>query len=291
MFRSALMTSLTIAVALTAGSAAAQTDRVMIGGPPAPDQTLRVRMTQEMDVSLAPAGQGAADPSMKMTGATVMVIRQQIGKPEADGRIRLDLTYEEMTQKMLMNGQEMPVPAQLTAGITGKTVALWIDSKYQVLDVKAPEGFPLAGEQLKTMMGQMMAAVPHQQMSVGETVSTPLSMALPIPVPGSARAQLKGQTKTTLVKLSAEGDDHVATLDHTVDATLDMAPETPTGKFHMAFTLSGSGTTETMVRSGTVRSSAMTTKLDGSLEPQGGATGPGPMKLTGTIKQKIDPLP
>jgi hypothetical protein len=54
-FRLTLIRLLAFLLVVGVDAAGAQT-RVMIGGPPAPGQTVRLRMTQEMDFELKPVG-------------------------------------------------------------------------------------------------------------------------------------------------------------------------------------------------------------------------------------------
>ncbi len=284
-----------LAAVLVASPAGSQTDRVMVGAPPAPDQSLRLKMTQAMNFTLTPLGDpppGAPAGPMHVIGNTVTTIRQQVGKPGADGRLQIDLTYEDVSQELKMNDKPVPVPADATEALKGKTVTMWVDGKFQVVDVKAPEGFPIPADQLKQLMVQLMGSVPHQEMRIGETVTVPLSMPLPIPIPGGQAPVLKGETKTTLVKVAPQGDDQIATLEQTVDAALDSTNDMAGGvKLRIVFKVKGTGTTVTAVKAGVAHSSTMKSDIEGQFEPQGGGQGPPAIKIAGAMNMTIEKLP
>jgi hypothetical protein len=283
-----------LAAVLAASPAGSQTDRVMVGAPPAPDQSLRLKMTQAMNFTLTPLGDpppGAPAGPMQVTGSTVTTIRQQVGKPDADGRLQIDLTYEDVSQEMKMNDKPVPMPADAAEALKGKTVTMWVDSTFQVVDVKAPEGFPIPADQLKQLMVQLMGSVPHQEMRIGETVTVPLSMPLPIPLPGAQPPVLKGETKTTLVKVAPQGNDQIATLEQTVEAALDSTNDMPGGKLRIVFKVKGSGTTLTAVKAGVAHSSTMKSDIEGQFEPQGAAKGPPAVKIAGAMNMTIEKLP
>ena len=284
-----------LAITLASAPAGAQTDRVMIGAVPAPDQTLRLKMTQDMNFTITPTGDpppGAPPGPIRMTGNTVTTIRQQVGKPGADGRLQIDLTYEDVTQEMRMNDNPLPVPPEVTAALKGKTISLWVDGKFQVVDVKAPEGFPIPTDQLKQLLVQLMGSIPHQEMRIGETVSIPMSMPLPIPMPGGQAPVMKGETKTTLLKVDPEGNDRIATLEQTVEATVDSTNDLQSGvKLRLMFTIKGSGTTQTAVKAGLAYASTMKSNIEGQFEPQGGGKGPPAVKIAGTMNMTIERMP
>jgi hypothetical protein len=283
-----------LSVVLAAGPAAAQTDRVMIGAVPAPDQTLRMKMTQALDFTVTPIGDpppGAPPGPMRLTGNTVTVLRQDVGKLDAEGRLRIDLTYEDVAQEMRMNDKPMPIPPEATAGLKGKTISMWVDAKYQVVDVTIPEGFPIPADQMKQLLVQLMGSIPHQEMRVGETITTPLSMPLPIPMPGGAPV-MTGETRTTLVKVVPDGSDQIATLDQTVEASSDSTNAMAGGvKLRVKIKVKGSGTTETGVKSGLARSSTMKSDIEGQFEPEAGSKGPPAVKLAGTMNMTIERVP
>ena len=170
-------------------AAIGQSARVMIGASPAPGQTVRLRMTQEMDFELKPIGEpppGLPKEGIRSKGKSMLLLKQEVGATDVNGRLRLDLTYEDVSQELRVNDAPLPIPQDSYDTLRGKTVTMWMGKDNEVLDVTAPENFPIPQDQLKQFLGPLVASVPHQEMSVGETVTLPFSMALPIPVPPAA---------------------------------------------------------------------------------------------------------
>ena len=280
-----VLTLLTIAAPL----AATAQSRVMIGGRPAPGQTVRLRMTQEMDFEFKPVGEpapGMPKDGIRSKGKSTLILKQDVGEADAEGRLRLVLTYEDVSQDLKVNDVAVPIQEQANDAIRGKVVTMVIASNNEVLEVKAPDGFPIPPDQLKQFLGPLAASVPHQEMSIGETVSLPFSMALPMPTPGGAPPLLIGQTKTTLTALTPENDDQIATLDQTFDVVLDSTNQTSAGnRVRMDVKISGSGTTNTFVKGGLVKSTTMKATLSGRFEPPNGTTA---LKLTGTMGMTVE---
>jgi hypothetical protein len=275
-------------------AAIGQSARVMIGASPAPGQTARLRMTQEMDFELKPIGDqppGIPKEGIRSKGKSMLLLKQEVGALDANGRLRLDLTYEDVSQELRVNDAPLPIPQDSYDTLRGRTVTMWIGKDNEVLDVTAPENFPIPQDQLKQFLGPLVASVPHQEMSVGETVTLPFSMALPIPVPaGGAPPMLVGQTKTTLTRLTAEAGDQVATLDQTMTVAFDSSGETTMGRnVRMDMKIVASGTTDTFVRGGLVKSNAMNGTISGQFAP-GGKSGSS-MKLTGTLTMTVERVP
>lgn len=286
--------ALIVAAAVMLTPAVFAQTRVMIGGLPAPNQTVRLRMTQEMDFELKPVGEpppGIPKEGIRSKGKSMLLLRQDVGTVDANGRLQLDLTYEEVSQELRVNDMPLPIPQDSYDTIRGKQVTMWMGKSNEVLDVVAPENFPIPQDQLKQFLGPLVASLPHQEMAVGETVTLPFSMALPIPVPtGGAPPMLTGQTKTTLARLVPEADDRLATLEQTMTVAFDSTGETTLGRsVRMDVKIVGSGTTDTFVRGGLVKSNAMTGTISGQFAPSGksGAA----MKITGTMTMTVERLP
>jgi hypothetical protein len=228
---------------------------------------------------------------MRSKGKSVLLLKQEVGAVDADGRLQLDLTYEDVSQELRVNDMPLPLPQESFDTLRGRKVTMWMGKNNEVLDVSAPENFPIPQDQLKQFLGPLVASVPHQEMAVGETVTLPFSMALPIPVPtGGAPPTLTGQTKTTLARLTPEADDQIATLEQTMNVAFDSTGETTGGRnVRMDMAIVASGTTHSYVRGGLVKSNAMTGTITGQFSPPGksGAV----MKITGTMTMKVERLP
>lgn len=287
--RPATLFVLVLTLAL-AGPLHAGQERVLIGAAPTPGHTQRTKLSQVMDLELrAPANAPTGFPSegihMEMTSDIVM--RQSIGTPDADGRTRMDMTYESVSQGGTMNGQRMPMPSS-NGGFEGQTLILWMGPNNQVVDVTVPQGMPMTESQAKQMFSQLFGAVPRQEMAVGETISTPLTVDVPIPGGGPSGMAVTGTTRTTLARIDGEGAERVAVLTTAFDGTLETPAGTaPGGRVIMA----GTGTTELTLRSGLVRSATSTTTIDGPMALPGAPSGTPPLAMHGVVTVTLERLP
>lgn len=286
-----IATRLTLAAAVTlvfAGYAAAQPEAIIVGALPQPGQSQRVQTTQTLQMKMLPEGElppGFPAEGVRLEQTTVTVMRQDIGLVDNDGRVRHDITYESMTQTSTMNGKEVPIPSDRISMLNGKAFTMWIDRNNEVVDVVVPEGLPITGEQAKQMMGSLLAAVPRQTIRVGETVTKPFTMDLPVPG-GREAPKMTATTKLTLTGVDGAGTDRVANFDVAVEGRLKAdAPGTGPA---MSMTVNGTGTMRTHLLSGFVIANTSEQTIEGTFGAPGGK-GPA-FTLRGTVLIKTTRL-
>ena len=51
-----------------------------------------------------------------------------------------------------------------------------------------PPDFPMPATMMKEMLKQALGLMPRQEIAVGETVTAPFAMAMPIPIPAIRRS-------------------------------------------------------------------------------------------------------
>ena len=270
-----------VALLLSAGPLLAQDDTVSIGARPTPGQSQRLRTTQSMAMTMTPEGTpppGFPPDGLTLNQESVTVIRQDIGLVDNDGRVRHDVTYESMTQKTTMNGKEMPVPGGRAALLDGKSLGMWIDAKGELADVVMPDGFPLSADQVRAMLAPMIAAVPRQPLRIGESVTRPLSVNLPVPAAGPPPT-MSATTKMTLKAIDGVGTDRVATFDIAFEGRVETAAGAPGPT--MTMTMGGTGRMRQHVASGLVIEQTSDQTLDGTM----GLPAPGAprMHMRGTV--------
>jgi hypothetical protein len=271
-----------------AGHAGAQTEAIVIGAQPKPGQSQRVQTTQTMRVKILPEGErppGFPAEGIRMEQTIVTVFRQDIGLVDAAGRVRHDLTYESMTQTSTMNGQEVPMPSDRISMLNGKVFTLWLDADNQVADVVVPEGVPLSGEQARQMMSSVLAAVPRQEIRVGETVTRPFTMDLPVPG-GRDAPKITATTRLTLTGVDGVGTDRVASFDIAVEGALKT--DAPAAGPAVSMSIGGTGTMRIGLLSGFVIASNSEQTLDGTFSTPGGK-GPA-FTMRGTVQAKTTRL-
>ncbi|MFN7976773.1 MAG: hypothetical protein U0P30_01470 [Vicinamibacterales bacterium] len=251
------------ALLLSAGPLLAQDDTVTIGLRPTPGQSQRLRTTQTLVMTMTP--EGAPPPGFPAEGInleqeSITVMRQDVGLADDKGRVRHDMTYESMTQTSRINGKELPLPGGRADVFNGKTITLWVDAAGEIADVGLPEGFPLAADQMRAMLAPMVSAVPRQPLKIGQSITKPFSMNIPVPA-GGAAPTITATTKTTLRAIEGIGTDRVAAFDMAVSGTLDGQPAGNAPR--MTMTIEGTGTMRQHIASGLILDQASDQTIDG----------------------------
>ena len=269
----------------------APTKKVAVGGRPAPGQTARLNILQAVDLDMKPTEAVAGSPltAMHLKAKTTTVVVQSIGKPDEKGALQVDMTYEDITQSVSVNDQPAPPEAAEAASkIKGKTLSMIIDASGEVTDVTPPPDFPMPAAMMKDMLKQALGLMARQEMAVGETVSAPFAMAMPLPMPGDP-PQLKGELKSTLTGVSGAAGGEIAALEQVVTAGVDSTMPGPGGSGDIAIKLqvTGRGTSDWDVKGGLVKASKMTTSIAGTFT----IPGVGAMELTGTTIVSLDRVP
>jgi hypothetical protein len=284
--------TLTFAVATAVSAAAQPAKRITVGGRPTPGQDIRLNIVQEADLTMKPAAAAADSPmgSMHLKGRTTTVVSQRVGTPDAQGAIKVEMTYEDISQEMTMNDQPAPPEAAAVATrMKGKTLSMTLDAAGEVVDVTPPADFPLPTGIIKEMLKQALGLMPRQELTVGESVSAPFQMAMPVPMGGSDPPQLKGTLTSKLTGVSGAPGSEVAALEQVMDASVDatMQGQQGGGDVAVKMTVKGSGTTDWDVKGALVKASRMTTQINGTFS----AAGMGTMEMTGTTTVNLERVP
>jgi hypothetical protein len=291
--RGATTPLLTLAFAIAATLPAfAQSKKVAVGGRPTPGQTVRLNIVQDADLNMKPAEAVAGSPMgpMHLQAKTTTVVSQKVGTPDEKGNIKVEMTYEEISQDMKLNDQPAPPEAgQVAAQMKGKTLAMVVDAAGEVVDVTPPADFPqMPASMLRDMLRQALGLMPRQEMAVGETVTAPFTMAMPLPMGGGDPPQMKGELKSTLTGITGAAGSEIAALDQVVTAAVDAAVAGPGGgEIAIKMQVKGSGTTDWDVKGALVRGSKMTTQINGTFT----VPGVGAMEMSGTTVVNLERVP
>lgn len=285
--RGVTTTLLTVTFAMASALPAVAQKKIALGGRPTPGQTVRVSIVQDADLNMKPAEAAAGSPMgpMHLKAKTTTVVSQKVGTPDEKGAVHVDMTYEDISQNVTINDQPAPPEAaEAAAKIKGKTLSMIIDANGEVTEVTPPADFPMPPAMVKDMLKQAFGLMARQEMAVGETVTTPFSMAMPIPMPGDP-PQLKGEMKSTLTGVTGEA----AAVEQIVTAGVDSKMASPGGNGDIAIKMqvTGKGTSDWDVKGALVKASKMTTNLAGTLT----IPGVGAMELTGVTIVSLDRVP
>jgi hypothetical protein len=284
-------------------SAIAQSEKVSVRMTPQPNQSVRLRMVQEMDMQISPdAGAGPAAvavPAMQMTMKSVVSLRQETGAANQDGTIDAQMVYDEVQIEIAMNGQPMPGADATAAGLVGKKITLTYDKLGNVSKVGIPGdlgGLGPTEAAIRALLESAFNSLPGTPIGVGETTTAPLDMTLPLPLPGAGGGPMKldGQVQLRLVSIDKDASGRTAKFEHVTNGKMvqDLLLPAQAGpiKIGFDFTVSGRGTSLKDLDTGVLRSSASDTTFNGKMSLSGDAAG-GPqmpaMNLQGTLKVTV----
>ncbi len=255
----------------------AQSDKIRLRMPPAPDQTVRLTMAQDMDIDISVDGVPAGvAPPMKMVMRTTSAMTQKVGPRKPDGLMDTEVTYEQVKTEMSLNGQSLPA-GDAAAALEKTTVTVTYNQDGEIVDVK---GMPTTGglprDAFKQMMTSFNGNLPTEPLAVGDEVTTPVNLAFPLPIPGGTPMQMTMSTKTKLVSIENGTAGRSARLEAKTDGKMSGDVPSPDGKGGMKFDflVSGGGTTVMDLASGILRSSLITTNMNGTMN-MGAAAPPG----------------
>jgi hypothetical protein len=283
---------LTLVSALATAQPAVAQRKVTVGGAPSPGQTIRLNIVQDADMDMKPSASAAGSPipAMHLKQKTTMVIAQKVAQPDDKGAIGIQVTYEDISQEMTINDQPPPPEAvAATAALKGKSLAMTVSPTGELLEVTPPADFPLPAQMMKEMLKQALGLMPRQEMAVGQTVTAPFQMGMPIPMPGGEPPQLKGDLKTTLTGVTGTAGSEIAALEQVVTAAVDATMPSPGGNGELTITmqLKGSGTTDWDVKAAAIKGQKMTTQINGTIT----IPGMGDLEMTGTTVVDLSRLP
>jgi hypothetical protein len=284
----ARLTVLGVLVLSVSSPLLAQSQRVSLGTPPQPGQVVRYRMTQEFAVDMAPdAGSDIPLPPAKMIMKTVLASTFRASDAFDQGRLKVNITYDEFSAEMTINGQ--PSPGMPPTPFLDKTFEATYSEDGAIVDMNGPAETEKMIEPIKQMAQQISGHMARVQLAVGETATVPLSMPLPVPLPGAGATGITGDVTVTLVSLDPDGADRIASCETTLRAGMAQTFPTPAdgagGGVTIDLKMSGTGTSKINVDRHVVRSQDGTITIDGTVSmtlPH--ASAPSRMTVRGSIK-------
>jgi hypothetical protein len=268
-----LVPSCLLGCALFSSTLAAQGEKITLRTTPAPNQTIRIGMTQNMSFDAA----SGALPSgtMKIEGVTAFQGTQRVGAPDAQGRITTEFSIDSMTIAMTLNGSPLPSPP--LDSLKGKSFTVVYDATGKVEEVKASGETGAAMNSVKSMMGQLAGNLPNATLGIGDSISVPVSLSIPVPglSSGGEPINLEGSNTFKLVATGRDGSDRLATLELRTEAGMSG---------NLSLHMSGTGSMQWNVDKGFIKAGSNDLKLDLTMTMPGGT---GTMNLNGTIHMVI----
>lgn len=179
-------------------------------------QQLDMQATMKMRVEAGPdateeqrAKAAQAAQRVAQTGDVKMNVQithtTRVGQPQADGWLPMSFVASDRKTAVEVGGKAVPMPPNATGDMTITARFNPKDFAFQVQDV---EGGAPGAKELMTTQGQAMVndafnlhrALAARSLKVGDSVDVPITMQLPMPLPGGAGA-LQGQVQYTLVRV------------------------------------------------------------------------------------------
>lgn len=270
----------------------AQAEKATISVTPKPLQPVHYVTTQEISVDIASEGVAAATapapaPPMKLVGKTVIGYTLETIAKDETAQVTAKLTSDHASGEMSLNGMSFPTDAM--SQVAGKTYTMVFGADGSVIDVTAPGEPEPTVAVIKAMLGQISTFAPTASLAIGESITRPLTLALPFPIPGVEPVSIDGQVTMTLVSLEGAGADRVANCKQSYDATTREAPgaavpAAAAGANRMSLTMRGIGTMQINLTSGVITASQMHTTMEGAFAPGGGTGAAAPVvKLRGVM--------
>src|SRR5262245_6551427 len=132
-------------------TAFAQSEKIKFKMVPEPNQTVRMRAVQDMELNMSfesetpPAG--ALPEPVKMMARAVFALTQKVGAPDKEGNVNAELNYDEVSSEMILNGQPMQIGDKVDNFI-GKKITATFNSRGEMIDLKVPPDLGLPEETL-----------------------------------------------------------------------------------------------------------------------------------------------
>jgi hypothetical protein len=273
-------------------------ERVTISSAPRSGQVLSTHSTMEMAMDLAPPDTGAdaappvAFPKMNMVMTTLTAGTTTVGAPNEEGRYEARSTMDDVSTKMMMNGQ--PSPISLPANpLIGQVVTFTFNRDRQMVDMAVP-GIETLVDTVKKMVLDVAGLASPVTLAIGETSTRPTNFSFPMPAGAAGSLGITGDMRITLVSITPEGADRIAHLTTTVASQMTgsgLGATTGSGP-GMTMQLSGDGTMDVNVDRGFTKSMQTQYTFDTTMRMPGklGASMP-PMQMHGTMKMSATTEP
>src|SRR5690242_14093025 len=114
-----------------------QSEKITLRQAPTPNQTVKMRMVQDIQMEISMSGAAALPgmQGMKMGTKSVSSMTQKVGPANAQGITESEVTFDESSVETTVNGQPMPTPGT-TSNATGTKFVVVIDKEGKTVDIK-----------------------------------------------------------------------------------------------------------------------------------------------------------
>ncbi len=165
-----------------------------------------------------------------------------------------------------MNGQTLPPPPAF-ADPAKRVITFSYDDQGTILDTSIDGGESAVNDGLKQFLQGAFATVTPMTLSVGESVTIPAAISLPIPTGAANPMNLNSETRDTLTSVTFDGADRIAHL--TVHSAATMSHEPAAGEqpaIAMDMKTTGDGKTDVNVDRGLVLHMELHSTMETSMQ-------------------------
>jgi hypothetical protein len=274
----------------------AQSEKVALKLVPEPNQTVRMRMIQDLEVDISfedETPSAAASPErMKMIAKTVFALTQKIGAPDKEGNITSEMTYDELSFETTVNGQPTQ-PDDATSKFIGQKILVTFSKQGELIDLKMPPDLSLPKEGFRQMLSSFYGSLPQTPIGVGESATTSSGVTVLLPLAGAPPLEMDAQVKSTLVSVEKDTAGRIAKFEQIMDGKMVSDVKIPgqAGRIKMSLDLklNGGGGTVMNIDKGVLRSSDSKAIFGGKVKmiDESNGTKLPTLNLQGTMKVTV----
>lgn len=197
--------------------------------------------TDEQRAKIAQAAQRMSQMGA-MKFSTQMEQTMKVGQADAEGWLPLTVGVASKGGSMEVGGRAMPLPdtSAMNANYTARFNPKDFSFEFQDVQSSSPqlaEAMKAQGSAMISESLQLFKALGQRPLKPGESVDVPLTMALPVPLPGGAGA-MQGNVRYTLARV----ERGVAHFDLAMDLKMDISAPLPTAPAAAASAASAAST-------------------------------------------------
>jgi len=243
------------------------------GGPitiplsPTPNQTIRTHTSQETTMTSeqeVPAGQ-AIPPQILHTTMT-MDSTMTVGPSDEHGRYDAHVVLQSIEATSTMNDKPMTIPKPNAGGLA---FTMSYDEHGKTIDMTGDSGPGAdAAAAIKQMMASAMTTPAPLTLAVGESVTVPNQLRLPLSGGGSSAGggsmTTTGETRYTLSSITFDGADRIAHLTTKRTATMSGSPGSAAVQTTLEEHWSAAGTIDVNIDRGITIHSSERVDIDGT---------------------------
>jgi hypothetical protein len=277
-------------------TAFAQSEKIAIKMVPEPNQTVRTRLIQDLEMDMNFEGEASSSEPlpgpMKMIARTVFALTQRVGEADKEGNITSEMTYDELSYETTVNGQPTQ-DGSATRKFVGQKIVVTFNKQGELIDLKMPSTMELPKDAFKQMLNSFYGSLPKTPIGVGESAMTSSGVTVLLPIAGAPPLEMDAQVKSTLVSVEKDVAGRLAKFDQIMDGKLVSDVKIPgqNGQFKMSLDLmlNGGGGLVLDIGKGVLRSSDSSVTFGGKIrmtdDPNG--TKSPTLNLQGTMKITI----